>query len=549
MSVLPEARSYEELVSAFRWDIPRELNIATVCCDRHAAGGGTALIVEEPDGGVRAWSFAELSQLSSRLGNALRAKGVRRGDRVAILMGQRVETLIAHLAIYRLGAIALPLFSLFGPEAIGYRLADSGAAALVTDPAGAAGIEPLRETLPALRLLVVTDGGAPGAESFWPLLEAASDRLAPVPTLADDPAVLIYTSGTTGNPKGALHAHRVLLGHLPGVQMPQELFPQPGDRFWTPADWAWIGGLFDVLMPSLFFGVPVVAGRAAKFDPEAAASFMARHEIRNLFLPPTALRLMQREEVNPLRAGARLRSIGSGGERLGEEQIAWVDEVFGCPINEFYGQTEANLLVSSCRRLFARRPGSMGRAVPGHVVAILDEDGQPAPAGTAGAIAVRAPDPVMFLGYWNNPAATADKFRGDWLVTGDMGRVDEEGYLAYLGREDDLINSAGYRIGPGEIEECLMRHPAVSLCAVVGVPDPLRGERVKAYVVTKPGVAAGEPLAAAIQDFVRQRLAAHEYPREVAFVEALPLTATGKVRRSELRARDTGQPAANDRKN
>ncbi|MDX6750210.1 acyl-CoA synthetase (plasmid) [Geminicoccaceae bacterium 1502E] len=549
MSVLPEARSYEELVGAFRWDIPRELNIATVCCDRHAAGKSTALIVEEPDGGVRAWRFDELSRLSSRLGNALRAKGISRGDRVAILMGQRVETLIAHLAIYRLGAIALPLFSLFGPDAIAYRLADSGAAALVTDPAGAARIEPLRDALPGLRLLVVTDEGAPGAEPFWPLLEAAADRLAAVPTLADDPAVLIYTSGTTGNPKGALHAHRVLLGHLPGVQMPQELFPQPGDRFWTPADWAWIGGLFDVLMPSLFFGVPVVAGRAAKFDPEAAASFMARHEIRNLFLPPTALRLMQREEVNPLRAGARLRSIGSGGERLGEGQIAWVDEVFGCPINEFYGQTEANLLVSSCRRLFARRPGSMGRAVPGHVVAILDEDGQPAPAGTAGAIAVRAPDPVIFLGYWNNPAATADKFRGDWLVTGDMGRVDEEGYLAYLGREDDLINSAGYRIGPGEIEECLMRHPAVSLCAVVGVPDPLRGERVKAYVVTKPGIPAGEPLAAAIQDFVRQRLAAHEYPREVAFVEALPLTATGKVRRSELRARDTGQAAANDRKN
>jgi acetyl-CoA synthetase len=350
--------------------------------------------------------------------------------------------------------------------------------------------------------------------------------------------VIIYTSGTTGQPKGALHAHRVLLGHLPGVELPHRFFPQAGDLFWTPADWAWIGGLFDVLLPSLFHGIPVLARRFPKFDPDAAFALMARHGVRNVFMPATALRLLRAAKAPP---GLALRSLASGGETLGEGLLEWGRATFGLTINEFYGQTEANLVVSACADLFASPPGSMGRAVPGHRVAVIGADGEPLPPGELGDIAVASPDPVMMLRYWNNPEATAAKFRGQWLVTGDQGRADEAGNLFFVGRDDDVITSAGYRIGPGEVEECLTRHPAVALAAVIGVPDPVRTERVKAFLVLRPGHQPGEALAAEIQGFVRTRLAAHEYPREVAFVDALPTTATGKVMRKALREREGNQ--------
>ena len=538
--MLPEGRTFEEILARFRWAIPEPFNIARGCIDRHAAArrDATALIEEAADGTVRVWSYGELRRLSLRLANLLAEAGIGRGDRLAILLGQRVETLLAHVAAYRLGAVALPLFTLFGPEALASRLADSGARGLVTDAAGLEKVRPLLTALPALERIWTVEPAAPPAEALWPALERAGEQDRTVDTGAEDPPPLIYTSGTTGQPEGALHPHRVLLGHLPGVQLPQELFPQPGDRFWTPADWAWIGGLLDVLLPSLWFGVPVVAGRSGKFDPEAAVAFMARHGVRNVFAPPTALRLLRRAGVRPREAGVTLRSIGTGGERLGEETRLWAEAAFGSPVDEFYGQTEANLVVACCRALFPPRPGSMGRAVPGHTVAVLDGEGRPLPPGEVGVIAVRRPDPVMFLGYWNQPEATRAKFVGDWLVTGDLGRTDDEGYFTYLRREDDVINSAGYRIGPAEIEDCLMRHPAVALCAVVGVPDPLRGEQVKAWIVPQPGVVPDEALAAAIQAFVKERLAAHEYPREIAFTDSLPMTATGKVRRPELRARD-----------
>jgi acetyl-CoA synthetase len=328
----------------------------------------------------------------------------------------------------------------------------------------------------------------------------------------------------------------VLLGHLPGVEMPQRMFPQPGDLFWTPADWAWIGGLFDVLLPAWHHGVPVVARRAARFDPEEAFALMARHGVRNAFLPPTALKML-RQAGGGARPGVALRSIGSGGETLGAELLDWGRSTFGLTINEFYGQTECNLVVANDADIMEVRPGSMGRAVPGHRVGIVDAAGNELPDGEAGEIAVLRPDPVMFLGYWNAEAATRAKFAGDWLLTGDVGRRDPDGYLWYQGRGDDVITSAGYRIGPAEIEDCLLRHPAVAMAAAIGVPDPLRTEVVKACIVLKPGVAPGEALAREIQDHVRRRLAAHEYPRLVEFLDALPLTATGKVMRRVLRER------------
>ncbi|MDB5372617.1 MAG: AMP-dependent synthetase, partial [Belnapia sp.] len=524
--MLPAGATYDAIRVAFRWQVPERFNIGVAACDRWADGSGRlALLHLRDDGGTDRITFDRLKAESNRLANLLAAKGIRPGDRIGVLLPQVPEAAIAHLAAYKLGAIAVPLFQLFQEQALEFRLRDSGAAALITDAIGEAKLAGLE--LPELRLVLSTDRMP--AE-----LARASDRFTPRDTLADDPAVIIYTSGTTGSPKGALHAHRVLLGHLPGVEMPQDLFPQPGDLFWTPADWAWIGGLFDVLLPSLFHGVPVLAHRMTKFDPEYALRLMATHGVRNAFLPPTALKML-RAVPDATGFGARPRSIGSGGETLGTELLDWGRATFGCTINEFYGQTECNLVIASCGAVMPARPGWMGRAVPGHAVAIVDAAGQPLPPGTPGTIAIRRPDPVMFLGYWNNPEATAAKFAGDWLLTGDQGEQDDEGWFRFIGRDDDVITSAGYRIGPGEIEDCLLRHPAVAMAAVIGLPDPLRTEAVTAVIVPATGVIADDALARSLQDHVKSRLAGHAYPRKVIFAEALPMTATGKVMRGTLR--------------
>ncbi|MGG5818012.1 acyl-CoA synthetase [Falsiroseomonas sp. HW251] len=531
-ALLPPGDSYDEIRQSFRWNLPARCNIAEEACDRWVGSGRTALIHLRDDGAAETITFDDLHRRACRLANVLEAHGIARGDRIGVLLPQSPEAAVAHLAAYRMGAIAVPLFLLFGEDALHYRLTDCGAAALVTDQAGLAKISAIRDGLPALRTVLAVGGG--GALDLHAEMARARDAHDCVATGPDDPALIIYTSGTTGSPKGALHGHRVLRGHLPGVELPQERFPQPGDLFWTPADWAWIGGLLDVLLPSLFHGVPVLAHRMQKFDPEQAFAIMAKHEVRNAFLPPTALKMM-RGVADSTRFGHKLRSIGSGGETLGAEMLDWGRAAFGLTINEFYGQTECNLVVSNCAGLFPVKPGSMGRAVPGHQVTLLGGVGLPVPAGTEGVVAIRAPDPVMFLGYWNRPEETKAKFRGTWMVTGDRAVMDEQGYLFFVGRDDDVITSAGYRIGPGEVEDCLLRHPAVALAAVIGLPDGERTERVTAVIVAKPGVETGPALAAEIQDFVRTRLAAHLYPRQVEFRDALPQTATGKIMRGVLR--------------
>ncbi len=541
--MLQPGKSYADVRARFRWNVPARYNIGVDVCDKWAGDPDRLALIYKrapgaPGPAVERYSFAGLKRQSNKLANALAAHGLARGERMGILLPQAPETALAHIAAYKLGAVALPLFTLFGPDALEYRLADSGAKALVTDTEGLAKVSQIRDKLPELDLVLCIDGPNDGALGFHEELDKANDAFTPVDTAADDPALIIYTSGTTGPPKGALHAHRVLLGHLPGVEMPQEFFPQDGDFFWTPADWAWIGGLIDVLLPAWHHGVPVLAHRMAKFDPEEAFRLMADFGVRNAFMPPTALKIMRAVARPRERWTTRLRSIASGGETLGEELLDWGRETFGLTINEFYGQTECNLVVSNCAGIMDVKPGSMGRAVPGHDVAVVDDDGNVLPDGEIGNIAIKRPDPVMFLEYWNDPAATEAKFAGDWLLSGDTGTRGEDGYFRFVGREDDVITSGGYRIGPGEIEDCLLKHPAVAMAAVVGVPDEVRGERVKAFVVLNEAAAAGEALVAEIQYFVKTRLAAHEYPREVAFVDSLPMTATGKIVRRELRAQD-----------
>ncbi len=532
--------TYSDLVRNFGWPTPRFFNIGVDTVDRHAADPTRlALIYEEEDGSVTRFTFAQIKQSADRLALALKELGISRGERVGILLPQSPETAIAHAAIYKSGLIALPLFCLFGPDALQYRLGDSGAAAVITDAAGHEKLTDLRPQLPALRHVIVTGSGTfAGAHRFDDLVAQGHGSFESVQTLADDPALIIYTSGTTGNPKGALHAHRVLLGHLPGVELPHEFFPQPGDLFWTPADWAWIGGLLDVLLPAWHHGVPVLAHRARKFDPEHAFALMGRHKVRNAFIPPTALKLMRQVTKPAERFQFGLRTIGSGGETLGSEILNWGRDTFGFTINEFYGQTECNLVVGNCAGLMDVRPGSMGRAIPGHTVSIVDEAGNVLADGETGHIAVHRPDPVMFLGYWNNPKATAEKFAGDWLLTGDLGRRDEDGYFWYHGRTDDVITSGGYRIGPAEIEDCLLKHPAVAMAAVVGSPDPVRTEVVKAFIVLAPGSSPSTALAGEVQNYVKTQLAAHEYPREVEFVTELPMTTTGKIMRRVLKQRE-----------
>lgn len=530
---------YDQVRQAFSWRVPDRYNIAADVCDRWALAepDRLALIHESADGSVRRYTFGELRTLSDRCANVLRAKGVGRGDRIAILLGQSPETAIGHLAAYKIAAIAVPLFTLFGVDALRYRLADSGARLVITDSAGATKLGEIRADLPDLETVLCIDGAASGTEDFHAALARAADRTEPVPTGADDAALIVYTSGTTGPPKGAVHAHRVLLGHLPGVEMSHDSLGARGDVLWTPADWAWIGGLLDVLLPAWHHGIPVVARRFEKFTPEAALDLMQRHRVRNAFLPPTALKMLRAAGDIPSRWQLDLRSVASGGETLGAELLAWGREALGVTINEFYGQTECNVVVSSSSAMFEPKPGAIGKAVPGHDVRIVDDGGGVVGSEELGHIAVRRPDPVMFLAYWNRPDETLHKFVGDWLITGDLGRMDSDGFITFVGRNDDVITSAGYRIGPGPIEDCLLGHPAVRMAAVVGAPDPERTEIVKAYVVLAEGHAPTESLTRELQDHVRRRIGAHEYPREIRYIDALPLTTTGKVIRRELRAR------------
>jgi acetyl-CoA synthetase len=533
--VLPEARDYDALYRSFRWQVPAQYNIGVDVCDRWAeiAPERTAILDVGADGRVDEIGYGTLRTDSNRLANVLAAYGIKRGDRVAILLPQSPAVVLSHVSIYKLGAIALPLAMLFGVDAIVYRLEDSGARALITNAQGLAKLTDARAALESLDLVLSIDGAADGAEDFHALLARSASDFTPVATASDDPALMVYTSGTTGPPKGALHAHRVLLGHLPGIEFPHEFLPQPGDRFWTPADWAWAGGLLNVLLPGLHYGVPVVAHKFEKFDPEHAFALMARMEVRNAFIPPTALRMLR--SVPAPERGLRLRSVGSGGEALGAETYEWGKAALGVTINEFYGQTECNLVLASCAAIGVSRPGAIGKPVPGHRVAVIRPDGSPCAADELGQIAIARPDPVMFLEYWGKADATREKFIGDWMTTGDQGVTDADGYVRFVGRDDDVITSAGYRIGPSEIEDCLIRHPAVALAAAVGKPDPVRTEIVKAFIVLKSGHAPSDALAADIQSFVKTRLSAHEYPREIAFIEQMPMTTTGKVIRRLLR--------------
>jgi len=537
---------YRALYESFRWSVPAEFNIATVCSRRWASESSRiALHCEDERGNRASYTYAALQADANRLSNALRALGVQRADRVAIVLPQRPETAVAHIAIYQLGAVAMPLSLLFGPDALEYRLQDSGAVAAIVDATALPALESIGDRCPDLKNLIVVDEVTSAARDWSTLLAAASDRFETVVTRASDPALLIYTSGTTGPPKGALMPHSALIGNLPGFVASQNWFPQAGDVFWSPADWAWTGGLMDALLPTLYFGFPIV-GTRGRFAPDRAFELMQRYGVTNAFLFPTALKMMMKSVDSPRRRySLRLRSMMSAGEAVGETVFDWCRAALGVTVNEMFGQTEMNYIVGNSHERWPARPGSMGRPYPGHRVAVIDENGEPVPAGATGEVALHRrdihghADPVFFLEYWRKPDATRRKFSGDWCRTGDLASVDADGYLWYQGRADDMFKAAGYRIGPSEIENCLIKHPAVANVAVVPKPDAERGAVVKAFVVLASGHAASEALVEELQSHVRGKLAPYEYPKEIEFIEALPMTTTGKVQRRVLRELET----------
>lgn len=566
----PSVKSYEEAHGGFRWHIPERFNMGEDTCDRHAQNPQkahtVALYYEDDAGHAAQYTFAQMKDLSDRFAGVLAANGLSRGDRFAVMLPQRPEAAIAHLSVYKMGGIAIPLTILFREEALRYRLVDSGAKGILVEAEALPMLTRLFPDLPDLRLIVVADSkqnapphppkweSADGTNAtdnndagtplyFWDAVDALDTPNTPTSaytradTGPDDPALLIYTSGTTGNPKGALHGHRVLIGHLSGFELSHNFFPQPEDCFWTPADWAWIGGLLDALLAAWHYGIPVVAYPArGPFNPERAFQLMEKYKVRNAFIPPTALKMMAQVEGIKARYNLNLRTIMSGGEALGVDTLHWAEENLGVRINEIYGQTEINYLVGNCTPLWPVRPGSMGRPYPGHHVAVVDARGQVLPPGKMGEVAVkRGEDPVFYLEYWNNPTATKEKNLGDWTLTGDLAEMDDEGYLWFKGRKDDVIISAGYRIGPAEIEDVLTQHPGVALAAVVASPDDLRGSIIKAFIKPAHLYKPDFELVRDIQTFVKERLALHEYPREIEFLENFPMTTTGKIRRRDLR--------------
>jgi acetyl-CoA synthetase len=526
---------WDSLSAGFRWQVPERFNMGVAISTSWAKSDPDREAIRHVrhDGRIETYSYQRLDRASNALANAFAGRGLERGDVVAILLAQAPEVMLTHIAAHKSGMISLPLFTLFGPDGLEYRLKDSRTRAVVTDRENVGKIRAIRDRLPDLEHIWIVDSPEADARGYWQDIGLARDTFDAVDTLAEDPAMIIYTSGTTGPPKGALHAHRFLLGHQPAVELQHEFFPQPGDCGWTPADWAWIGGLMNTAFSCLYYGVPLVAHRMPKFDPVRAYDLIERTGARNLFLPPTALKLMRQAPV-PKAFGAR--TVMSGGESLGADMLDWGRGTLGLNINETYGQTECNLVLTSAAGLGVQKAGAIGRAVPGNDVRIIDADGREVARGETGEIAVRRGVPTMFREYWGQPEKTAAKFVGDWMKTGDLGVMDADGYITFSSRDDDVITSAGYRIGPTEIENCLTGHPDVAMAAAVGIPDPVRTEIVKAFVVLREGARA-EGLEGALIARVRDRVSPHCAPRIVEVIDAMPMTATGKIMRRELRAR------------
>lgn len=546
--ISPEYETYEQAHENFRWAFPDEYNLAWDLLRKHDDSESPALHQAYPDGRRETYSFRDLDELSNQVANALRERGIESGDRVAIVVPQKPANPLTHLACWKLGAISLPLSVLFGPDALRYRLQDSGANVVVADESVLDTVQDVCEDCSELEHVVAVDADDPdhGVERFEEMYTGHDTDFDIVDTDEETPAIIIYTSGSTGPPKGVLHGHGLWAGHCPAFYMYFELDVFES-VYWTPADWAWIGALGDLVFPAWHYGQPVVGYPMGGFDTETAFEICEEFDVTDTFLPPTAIRMMMSVDDPTEQYNLNLEAICSGGEPLTPEILDWAeDQLEGVVVNELYGQTEANLVVSNCREWFPAQASSMGKPVPGHDVAIIDQGtGERLDDGEEGMIAVeRGDDPVIYQKYWNEPEktekASVESPDGTiWHLTGDLGYRDAEGYFWFKSRDDDVIITSGYRVGPGEVESVILEQPSVEQAAVIGVPDETRGEIIKAFVKPVNGVVGDDTLREKIQNLVRDQLAKYEYPREIEFVDDLPTTTTGKIQRRTLRDQET----------
>ena len=543
---LPKGSSYEEICDKFEWHVPDFFNIADAVCDRWADEKNRVAITHESlDGTTKNFTFAAIRSHSNQLANLLGRLGLAKGDRVLVMLTQSPACAVSHIGCFKAGIVSCLASVLFGPDGVRHRLQSSGARVCVTDADNLAKVLEIRDQCPTLQHVLVVaedefEADVNGVLPFWSSLSAQSTDYENVKTRAEDTAWISYTSGTTGNPKGVLMPHRVLLGNKPLFEYYYDYGPRSDDVLWSPADWAWIAGLINILLIGWYSGCRVVSTEMKSFDAKLAYRILERHQITVSLLTPTVLKLMRQVDAEEI-YDIQLRVVLSGGEAVGRELALWADERFGLTISEGFGQTECNGMIGTNPRLMTARHGSLGKAMPGSTCAIVDDQGIEVPTGTTGNIAIKRPHPAMFSGYLDNPEATAAKFVGDWMITGDLGEQDEDGYLWFHGRTDDVITSSGYRIGPTEIEDCLLKSEAVQLAAVIGVPDEERTEIIKAFVVPAEGFAADDALAKALKQLVRDNLAKHEVPRLIEFVASLPLTTTGKIMRRTLRELETAK--------
>jgi len=545
--IILDYETYEQAHEGFKWEFPDGYNLAWDLLRKHEDANSPALHQAYPDGRRETYSFRELDELSNQVAHAFEARGIERGDRVAIVVPQKPANPITHLACWKLGAISLPLSVLFGPDALQYRLEDSGANVVVTDESVLDTVRDVREDCPELEHVVSVDADDTGddVEDFEEMRAGQDTEYDIADTDEDTPAIIIYTSGSTGPPKGVLHTHGLWAGHCPALYMyfERDVFES---TYWTPADWAWIGALGDVVFPAWHYGQPVVSYPMASFDAEDAFELAEEFEVTDTFLPPTAIRMMMNVENPTERYDLELEAICSGGEPLTPEILDWADDQLeGVAINELYGQTEANLIVTNCREWFPAQASSMGKPVPGHNVAIVDQEtGERLDDGKEGIIAVeRGDDPVIFQEYWNELEKTENaSVEGPdgtvWHLTGDLGYRDEEGYFWFKSRDDDVIITSGYRVGPGEVESAILEHPSVEQVGVIGTPNETRGEIIKAFIKPVSNATGDNELREEIQNIVADQLAKYEYPREIEFVDGLPTTTTGKIQRRKLRERE-----------
>ncbi len=521
---------YEELRESHTWDVPERYNIAQDVCDKHPREK-LAMVWERFDGERRDVTWGEMQDLANQAAHVLADHGVDPGERVAVVLPPTPETAAVFFGAWKRGAILLSMSVLYGDDGIAHRLNDSRPRVLITDRANA---NRFRHHVGYTvgEMLIMDEGEG--------LLSGASTDPMSYDSSADEPAQLYYTSGTTGLAKGIVHAHRYLLAHEEFLYCHEV---QDGERFHGMGEWAWAAGIAPLLGPWRLGAVQVVLQRQGGFDPEQQLGFLSRHDVTNVFTTPTAMRSMMSIDRAGERFPCDFRRVCSAGEPLNPEAIRWFREQYGITVLDYYGLTESYPLVANFPWQEVRE-GSMGLPMPGWDVRILDEDENEVPQGERGEICLRArSNPHYPLGYWRNEEAARETFGGEWFHTKDAATQDEDGYVWYAGRADDVIISAGYRIGPFEVESACIEHPAVREAAAVASPDERRGTVVKAFIVLAEGREPSDALAEEVKAFVRDRLSAYAYPRRIEFVDELPKTLTGKIRRIELREREAERAA------